>query len=145
MQAKLVSVISNGCMLTKRGAALYGRLRAKLSKVAFVDAGQLSLDKFNAALSVREGAHRVRLGIEQRDAAVRAGATGACTLVIKSRRYVMPMLDTGESILKSDDALVRELNGLLKPGNRDAVTIASASERALAEHGAFAAALTLLD
>jgi len=131
--------------LTKRGEVLYDELRSRLSKIAFIDARQLSLDKFNAAMSIRGGAQRVRLGIEQRDAAVRAGATGACTLVIRGRHYVMPMSDTGETKLKSDDALVHDLEETLHARNRDAVTIVGASEKSLAEHGAFAAALTLLE
>jgi len=144
-RARLVSVVKNGCTLTKRGQELYHALRSRLSKTAFIEARQLSLDKFNAAMSIRGGAQRVRLGIEQRDAAVRAGATGACTLVIRGRRYVMPMSDTGETKLEPDDALVLDLEAALHPRNHDAVTIVGASEEGVAEHAAFAAALTMLD
>lgn len=144
-QARMASVVREGCILTKRGKALYRRLRARLSRIAFVDARELSIDKFSAALSVKGAAKVVRLGIEQRDAAIRAGATGACTLVKRGEEYAIPMSHEGISKLESSDALIRDLDQLLQPADRDAIVIASASEKSLAEHGALAAALTLLE
>lgn len=86
----------------------------------------------------------VRRGIEQRDAAVRAGATGACTLVLKAHQYIMPMAEADDWKLQSEDSMIRDLEGLLQPKEGDAVTIVSAPDRGLAEHGAVAAALSLV-
>ena len=144
-EARVVSVVPEGCILTRRGNGLYSRLRGRLSKIVFVDGRQLSLDKFSATLSIKGAADAVRSGIEQRDAAIRAGATGACTLVIRGDEYVMPISGEGESRLESNDALVHDLERLLRPRSRDVVVVASASEKSLAEHAAFAAALTLLE
>lgn len=144
-QAKLISIVRDGCVLTKPGTGLYNRLRTKLSKVAFVDARQLSLDKFSAAVSVRGASRLVKRGIEQRDAAIRAGATGACTLVVRGGVYVMPMAEDDEWELQPGDQLARDLGSLIHPRNRDAVMVVSGSDKGLAEHGAVAAALTLLE
>jgi len=144
-QAKLIRVVRDGCVLTKRGTDLYNPLRAKLSRIAFIDAMQLSLDKFSAAILVRGALRFVRRGIEQRDAAVHAGATGACTLIVTGSAYLMPMAETDEWKLQPQDPLVRNLEKLFHPKNRDALVVVSAPDNALAEHGAISAALTLLE
>ena len=143
-QAGLVATGKDGCVLTKHGCSLYDRLRQKLSMVLLMDAGQLSLDRFNAAILIRGSARRVKRGIEQRDAAVRTGATGACTLVFRSGEYVMPTAERDWK-LSSQDSLIRTLDESFHPRNSDVVTIASASSKPLAEYGAIAAALTLLE
>jgi predicted transcriptional regulator len=143
--SELVSVVRDGCLLTKRGTNLYNRLRTRLSRVAFIDARQLSLDKFSAAISVKKAAGLVRRGLEQRDAAIRAGATGACTLVVKRHRYVMPMAESDEWELQPEDDLVQSLDESIHPRYRDAVVVASAPSKGMAEQGAIAAALTLLE
>lgn len=144
-QAKVIRTVRDGCVLAKRGTDLYNRLRAKLSRISFIDARQLSLDKSSAAILVRGASRLVRRGIEQRDAAIRAGATGACTLIVTGSAYVMPMAETDEWKLQLQDPLAREMEDLFHPKNRDAVIVVSAPDKALAEHGAIAAALTLLE
>lgn len=143
-RAKLVSIVRNGCILTKHGSGLYNRLRTRLSEVAFINAKQLALDRFSATVLVKGAAGSVRRGLEQRDAAIRAGATGACTLVVKRGAYVMPMEESDEWELRSGDELVQSLEKSVHPKPRDAVMVVSAPSRRLAEQGAIAAALTLL-
>ena len=133
-----------GCVLTQRGMALYKSLRSKLSEVHPVDARQLALDRASASVLIRGSSGVVRRGIEQRDAAIRAGATGACTLVYRNGKFVMPMGEREESTLVSHDLLFEDLRRLFGPREGDVVTIVSASNLGLAEHCAMAAALTLL-
>jgi len=143
-RARIIATGEAGCRLTKRGTQLYKRLRSKLSRVAAVDAGQLSLDKVSAAIVVRASSRLVKRGVEQRDAALRAGATGACTLVYRNGTYLMPMANEDWK-LNPQDSLARDLNGLFAPGDKDVIIIASAPEKEIAEHGAMAAALTLVE
>jgi predicted transcriptional regulator len=142
--ARIIATGQEGCQLTRRGVLLYKRLRRKLSRVEAVDPGQLSLDKVSAAIVVRASGRTVKRGVEQRDAAVRAGATGACTLVYKSGTYLMPMADEDWK-LSPQDSLGRDLNGLFAPKDNDVIIIASAPEKEIAEHSAMAAALTLVE
>jgi predicted transcriptional regulator len=143
-QAGLVATARDGCILTKRGRSIYAELRNKLSKIFLIDAGQLSLDKFNAAILIKSSGRHVKRGIEQRDAAVRAGATGACTLVFRAGEYVMPTAER-DWRLSSQDSLVQALDESFQPKNFDVVAIVSAPSKAVAEYGAMAAALTLLE
>lgn len=144
IQANLIEVAKSGCVLTKRGAPLYKSLRSKVSKVSRVEAKQFALDKVSAAVSVRRVGRFVKKGIEQRDAAIRAGATGACTLVFQGREFSMPMSETEDWRLNQDDPLFQDLRKLFSPDEGDVVVLASAPDKATAEHGAMAAALTLM-
>ncbi len=142
-KAKLVDTAKGGCVLTQRGTVLYKSLRLKLSEVRRVNARQLALDKASAAVMVRGSGKFVNRGIEQRDAAIRVGATGACTLVYKNGKLVMPMGERESWILQPHELLFGELRKAFSPNNDDVITIVSAPNQELAEHSAMAAALTL--
>lgn len=142
--ARLVKSSRQGCTLTPKGLLLYKRLRSRLSKTSVVNAGQLSLDSASTAVLVKEAARRVKQGIEQRDAAVRSGATGACTILMKHGRLVMPQ-GSDEWKLDLDDPLARELVNVFHPQHDDVIIIASAHEKSVADYAAIAAGLMLLD
>jgi len=143
MQARVVENSRRGCVLTQRGKALYGLLRRKLSTVMDFDAEQLALGKTNAAVMVRASGKRVRRGIEQRDAAILAGANGAVTLLVQNGEYVMPV--EPKEKLAPLDPFVLKLESCFHPRDNDVLIIAGAQERTLAHFGAMAAAFTLFD
>ena len=124
---------------------LYKSLRPKLSEIRSINARQLALDKESAAVLVRGSGRLVNRGIEQRDAAIRVGATGACTLVYKNGQLVMPMGERESWTLQQHEPLFVELQKAFSPNNNDVITIVSAPSHELAEHSAMAAALTLLE
>ena len=142
-QANLIKIKKGGCALTKRGVQLYSSLRSRVSKISSMDARELALDKVSAAVLIRDSGHLVKRGIEQRDAAIRAGATGACTLVFRGREFLMPMSESEAWRLNQDDPLFQDLKNAFNPEEDDVIVVSSASSRVLAEHGAMAAALTL--
>lgn len=144
MQANIITITKDGCALTKRGVLLYDSLRSRVSNVHMVDARQLALDKFSAAVLIRTSGHLVKRGIEQRDAAIRAGATGACTLVFRGSEFLMPMSEGEEWTLSEDNSLFKDMKNAFGPKQNDVVVISSAPAKSLAEHGAMAAALTLI-
>lgn len=83
----------------------------------------------------------VRYGLEQRDAAITAGAKGATTLVFTKNRLAMP--GTGEALSETGSSVVAALSKLsLEEG--DVIVIGSADERFKAELGVKTAALELL-
>jgi predicted transcriptional regulator len=143
--AETITTVRDGCVLTKPGGSLYKGLRSRFSKIVSIDARELSLDKASAAILIRGSGNLVKRGIEQRDASIRAGATGACTLIVRKGEYVMPMGETEDSRLKPQDPLVQDLEQSFHPKNEDVITIASGPTSDAAEHGAMASALTLLE
>ncbi len=143
-KAKIIRTVSQGCILTETGRSLYKGLRRKLSKVLRLDAKQLALDKVGAAILVRNSARLVKRGVEQRDAAIRVGATGACTLVLRKKDYLMPMSDDAWK-LGREEPLAKDLDASFNPKDNDVVIVASGRDKMLAAYGAIAAALTLLE
>ena len=143
MKAKgLIRIEANGCSLSAKGLREFRKLRDVLPWSSLVKAEELGIGKHCWALLVRDAAPRVRLGLEQRDAAVRGGANGALTAVFKSGRFTLPGEDTDceKNGPKTLWSAVREAS----PTQGDAVVVAGAPDVASAEFGALAAAVTLL-
>jgi len=88
---------------------------------------------------IRGAASKVKGGIEQRDAAIIAGATGATTLVLDDGGLRMPGME--EPLAESVRSLIMEELG---PSPGDAIIIGSSDEPILAEMAAKSAALKLL-
>ena len=95
---------------------------------------------FNYALLVREFSFAVGLGIEQRDAAIKMGATGATTLLFKDNKFVMPA--SSSDSLKKEGEVRRMLVEKLNAREGDVIIIGSAdSNEKTAEPGAKIGAL----
>jgi len=144
VSGNFVNSAKEGCVLTPQGMALYKSLRSRISEIHLLNARQLSLDCANAAVLIRKSHIVVRRGIEQRDAAIRVGATGACTLIYHNGKMVMPKGERKEWSIGPSDQLFEDLRRLLAPREGDSVIIVGAPSSGLAEHGAMAAALTAL-
>jgi hypothetical protein len=108
-----------------------------------VEAGRLATGNLSIAVLVRGVADKVRIGIEQRDAAIRAGATGAATIVYRGHRFEIPG-SSGNAQSRFPDAVWRRLRELLQPQDGDVIIISSAPSREAAASGALSAATTLL-
>jgi hypothetical protein len=91
----------------------------------------------NYALLVKGGARNVRFGLEQRDAALIAGARGATTIVYRQGLVFIPGMERAPS-----EPLLAFISSL-EPQEGDAVVVGSSNDGIEAETGAYAAALTL--
>jgi len=132
-----------GCVLTPEGRR---QLESFLSKhgiagMELVHPPQLGMGEVEVAVHVKGAAFKVRLGVEQRDEAVKAGALGALTLVFKAGRLVIPGVE--ESLEEVNPSLARTLSPLFKLEDGDVVIICFSNERWRAEEAALAAALSL--
>ncbi|MGD0056653.1 MAG: DUF2111 domain-containing protein [Methanomassiliicoccales archaeon] len=127
---------------TNRGAVLTERGKERLSDsgifVEEVSLDGLTVGKYNYAVLVRGMIHKVKLGCEQRDEAVRGGATGATTLVCKNGKLLFPGDDK-----YPDQKLVAPLRGVFATEEDDVVIVGSAFTREAAEKGAVSAALAM--
>ena len=88
----------------------------------------------------------VKLGIEQRDEAIRVGALGATTLLFNDGNFTMPSITNYDS-LKSESHIYRLLIDNLNPEQDDVIIIGSDNEdRRIAELAAKNAVLkTIMD
>jgi predicted transcriptional regulator len=138
----IIECSRHGIRLSECGKKLFSGLRSRISEGIEVPTSPLTVGPFNIAVLVRDTAHRVKMGVEQRDAALRAGAVGATTLVFSRGRLAMPSSE--EDVFKGISSTHKMLVSKLKPRGNDVVIVGSGENRKSAELGAKMAALELL-
>jgi len=131
-----------GIVLSEYGKKLFSNLRSKISEGVEVPNSPLTVGPFNIAVLVRNAAHGVKRGIEQRDTAIKAGALGTTTLIFSRNKLTMPSSeeDVFKGISSIHDILVSKLN----PKENDVIIVGSGENKTSAEIGAKMAALELL-
>jgi predicted transcriptional regulator len=137
----LIDVSESGISLSEGGKRMLSRLRALVSEQMDIPSTSLTVGFFNVAVRVAGMKDSIKYGLEQRDAAIMAGAKGATTLVFTKNRLTMP--GTEEDVSKSEPSILASLSKLcLNEG--DVIIIGSADEKIRAELGVKTAALELL-
>jgi hypothetical protein len=141
-EAKLVDSSKEGCLLTGEGKNLWKHFLLLFPRKVILEKIDLALSDFNVAILVKGCREKIRVGMEQRDAAIKVGAKGAFTLIFQNDRLCMP--EISENIAKEFPLTDKQLRKLLKPEENDVIVIGSAETLEKAELGAFAAAWSLL-
>src|SRR5579862_5089664 len=83
-ETNLITVDSKGCNLTEKGRKKFDSISKAIPYSAAVEAVDLDLGKHAWAVIVRGKRSNIKKGLEQRDASIRAGATGALTVIYSS-------------------------------------------------------------
>jgi hypothetical protein len=138
---QLILIETNGCRLSKKGEKEYEKVRSMLSWSSKVSADRLGLGEHCWSVIATAAARRVRYGIEQRDAAIKAGANGAFTANFLSSRFTVP--GEGTDCEKEGPAEPWITIRKASPKEGDAIIVTGAPRDAEAENGALAAFLTL--
>jgi len=131
----LVETTTKGVVLTEKGSSFVIKLKCEVT-------GPVEIKNFetSAAFKVGKAAGRVQLGIEQRDAAIRAGASGIIVFTFTNGKLIAPGVESRVEL----QALCDELAQKFKLENDNAVVVCFATTIKKAEEGAWAAAKTLL-
>ena len=116
--------------------------REHLKLVRRSDQELLGLGSRSVLFHVAERSRQLGQGIEQRDAAVKAGATGAVTFLFDGKTLRFP--GVAESLSKRNPAAFEQLENQLKMKKGDVVLIAFAGTWWDAARGGFAAVRTLV-
>ncbi|MEM2943824.1 MAG: DUF2111 domain-containing protein [Methanomassiliicoccales archaeon] len=139
----LEKMVKEGCAEnTNRGAILTEKGKKKFDNCGIiarkVDIDGIAIGKHHCGVLAKGRAHLIRMGCEQRDEAVRAGALGATTLVCRDGKVIFPDNDKYPT-KEIEDAL----RGLFHIETGDAIIIGTAYTYETAERGAVSAALAL--
>lgn len=135
----LIGFTRGGMSLTDKGHETLKMLHEIIS-TSQIPETTLTVDSKNCAVLVKDASAGVNLGIEQRDAALIAGAHGATTLIFDGEALQMPSSEKG-----LDAETNRIILELFSPGEGDVIIIGSSGDTFSAEIGAKAAALELLE
>ena len=138
-----MDTIRSGCFLTPRGRLMCKSIASWMSDIVTVPRSELTMGERQAALALKGAGGCMRLGIEQRDSAIRIGATAATTYIIQSGRFTIP---GGSTNCEKDfpSTTWSFLKKSLAPKNNDVVILCGAQDEVSAHLGALAAAITLL-
>lgn len=142
-EAGLLTTSKMGCKLTAKGLELWREYKKVFQKKIEIGKSELIHAKYNFAVLAKNCGHKIRSGIEQRDAAVMRGAKGAITVIVRDGRLIIPSVsdDFTRDFPKTAEKIVK----LLQPEENDVVLISGADTLDLAEHGIAAVTWTLLD
>jgi len=138
----LIDASKAGCTLTKKGSKLWHDYQSIVKSIS-IEKNEIVINDFNVAVLVRKKAHTLKSGIEQRDAAIVAGAGNATTMAMKEGRLVIPFVsnDVSEDFPKA----AKQIISLLDPEDGDVVIVVGADSSEKALYGAMAAAWVFLD
>jgi predicted transcriptional regulator len=141
-EAGLIVTSKEGCTLTDKGLSVWKSfvdvypMRVEIGKTA------LTTSKYNYAFLVKNKAHKIKSGIDQRDAAIMGGAKRA--LVIVSTNGRLKIESVSNSIEDEFPEAASEILDKLTPEDNDVIIIAGADDPVKAKRGAFAASWVLI-
>jgi hypothetical protein len=131
-----------GCVLTEKGTKVWNQIKTFIPIIVKIEDNELTFAANNVATIVKNRAEKVNKGLEQRDAAVRAGASGATTLVFKDGRLILPTMS--DDVSKDYPKAFRQILQFMNLKENDVVIISCGTTLKAAEYGALAASWTLL-
>ncbi len=140
--AELVEISKTGCSLTARGLKMWKDFESVFKKVE-IGENELVSGKYNFAVLIKDCGAKVKSGMEQRDAAIMAGAKSATTIVMRRGRLIVPSVS--DNVAKDFPKAAKQITCFLNAKENDVVIIGSADSPLKAKEGTFAAAWTLLN
>ena len=132
----LVTIGKSGIVLTTKGVEFKKSIHMDVANVAISD---LTIGDKDCAIRVSKMARNIRYGCEERDAAIRSGATGATTLVYSNGKLIFPGSD-----YPVDSDVESKIKSVFNLKNDDVVIIGTGSTQESAEMGAVIAGLTIM-
>jgi len=84
---KLIIPSVKGCILTKKGMVIFNYIKKNISGPYKLKKGKYGVSNFNIAYVFRKKANKIKLGLEQRDEAIRFGADGLTTLIYRKKLF----------------------------------------------------------
>lgn len=134
----LIEIKQTGVVITKRGLEFLNSFHLQVGLVTNSD---VSIGQVTVAVLVRDKADRIRIGVEQRDAAVKAGAEGATTIVVHGGDlWILPDYDLDTH----RPGFASELRGMFELRERDVIIIGTGQSYRQAEDGALSAAFDII-
>ena len=141
-EAGLIVTSKEGCTLTDKGLSVWKSFVDVYPRRVEIGKTALTTSKYNYAFLVKNKAHKIKSGIDQRDAAIMGGAKRA--LVIVSKNGSLKIESVSNSIEDEFPEAASEILDKLTPEDNDVIIIAGADDPLKAKRGAFAASWVLI-
>ena len=132
----MITIGKSGILLTEAGAEFKKSVHMDVADVSISD---LTIGDRDCAVRVPKMARNVKYGCEERDAAIKSGATGATTLIYTNGKLIFPGSD-----YPVDAEIESKIRSVFSLKNDDVVIIGTGSTEESAEIGAVIAGLTIM-
>lgn len=119
----IVESTNAGTTQTRKGKSLFSAIKEAMPFEMKLSKCSIALGKFNYAVILKKMAFAIKSGIEQRDAAIKIGASGATTLICVENRFVIP--HTNYDALKNEQHILVQILQKLRPEDQDVLIIGS--------------------
>ena len=141
-EAGYLEVNASGGSLTGAGRRLYARTRERITGPILLERSLLTVGNRQAAVAVRGAALLIHDGILQRDSAIKIGASGATTYIIKGSKFTVPR---GSVDCEKDfpSPTWKKFRLEFHPEDSDVLIISGSDDNMKSKLGALTAALTL--
>ncbi|MBR3476918.1 MAG: DUF2111 domain-containing protein [Candidatus Methanomethylophilaceae archaeon] len=133
----LITIGKSGILLTNKGMEF--RKKTHMDIVRDIGASDLTIGEKDVAVRVPKMANTVKFGCEERDTAIKSGATGATTLIFSGGKLMFPGSD-----YPVDKVLQDRIKAKLPLKNDDVIIIGTGPTDKAAEMGAVKAGLELM-
>ncbi|HUK84296.1 MAG TPA: winged helix-turn-helix domain-containing protein [Candidatus Acidoferrum sp.] len=140
--AGLVETSKEGCSLTKEGLEVWGQFMEVFPKRIEISKSELIESDFVFAFLVKSCGQKVQSGIDQRDAAIIAGARKALVIVYEDSN--LRIKSVSDCIEKQYPTAANQILKDLTPENNDVIVLAGGDSALKAKRGAFAASWSLI-
>ena len=141
-EAALIETSKEGCNLTKKGLDIWEQFQEIFPKRVEIPRSELAQSEFNFAFLVKKSGHKIESGIDQRDAAIIAGARKALVIVFKNGHLCIESVS--DCIDKQYPKAASQILKELMPQEDDVIIISGADSYLKAKRGAFAASWSLI-
>jgi len=141
-EAALIETSKEGCNLTKKGLDIWEQFQGIFPKRVEIPRSELAQSEFNFAFLVKKSGQKIDSGIDQRDAAIIAGARKALIIVFKNGHLCIESVS--DCIDKQYPKAARQILEELMPEEDDVIIISGADSYLKAKRGAFAASWSLI-
>ena len=138
----LIETSKQGCNLTRKGLDIWKQFEEIFPKQMALPRSDLSSSEFNYVFLVKNCGQKVKSGINQRDAAIFAGARNALVIVYRNGHLC---IESVSSRIEQDYPIVAsQIINELKPEENDVIIVAGADSLLRAKRGVFAASWSLI-
>ena len=138
----LIRVSAVGCELSELGKKNYATIKKVVYWRSAVQGESLGIGKYCWAFVIRGKSSKVKMGIEQRDAAIKAGASGVITVIFSHDKFLIPIEGTDCESPRPSEPWITVRGSGLREG--DVVIVSGAADSLTAENGGWSASMTLL-
>ena len=138
-EADIIESTKSGSFLTEKGKKIVKQLQKTVPFECEIKKCSIIAGKKNHAIILKNYAHSIKSGLEQRDYAIMYGSSGCITILFQNNVFTFPKEES--DCFANDQKTKQRIIGNMHPENGDVIIISSSDDPFVAEISAKNSAL----